>query len=279
MTDLGEFWIRFWGVRGSIPCPGPETKIYGGNTACIEVRCGEHLFILDGGSGMRTLGQQLMNAEMFNADIFYTHTHLDHVIGFPFFVPFFNPKNKFRLWAGHLLPSYTLRGVLEMMLTAPLFPVPLDIVQAELTFKDFPAGQTLEPRAGVIVRTCRLNHPNNATGYRFEYAGKSLCYITDTEHTPGRPDQEILALIDKADVMIYDATYTDDEFERYKGWGHSTWQEGLRLADAAGVGKYVVYHHDPGHDDAFMAKVQADVEAARPGRAVVAREGMSLILA
>lgn len=279
MTDQnGDFWVRFWGVRGSIPCPGPETKAYGGNTSCLEVHCGDHTVILDGGSGMRPLGVHLMSKGTLNADIFYTHTHLDHVVGFPFFIPFFNPKNKFRLWAGHLMPDYTLRGVLEMMLTPPLFPVPLDIVQAELTFKDFPAGETLEPRAGVVVKTRALNHPNNATGYRIEFKGHSLCYITDTEHTEGKRDEKIVELIRGSDVFIYDATYTDEEYPRFKTWGHSTWQEGARLAEAAGVKTYVIFHHDPSHNDAFMDKVAADAEKARAG-SVVAKEGMIIKLA
>lgn len=278
MSEQGDFWLRFWGVRGSIPCPGPDTKSYGGNTSCIELRCGPYLFVLDGGSGMRPLGVHLMKNGPIDADIFYTHTHLDHVLGFPFFVPFFNPRNKFRLWAGHLLPDYTLRGVLEMMLTPPLFPVPLDIVQAELSFKDFPAGEVLEPRPGVLVHTKPLNHPNNATGYRFEYKGKSVCYVTDTEHIEGRLDETIVELVRDADCMIYDATYTDEEYPRFRTWGHSTWQEGVRIAKAANVKTLVIFHHDPSHTDTFMDKLSADAAAMRPNGVVVAKEGMTVNL-
>lgn len=278
MSENGEFWCRFWGVRGSIACPGPETTDYGGNTSCVEVRCGESLFILDGGSGMRPLGVHLAGQAPIDADIFYSHTHLDHVMGFPFFVPFFNPRNSFRLWAGHLVPEYTLRGVLEMMLTAPLFPVPLDIVQAELTFKDFPAGQALDVRSDVTVKTRPLNHPNNATGYRIEYKGKVLAYVTDTEHEEGKLDPMVLELIQGADYFIYDATYTDEEYPRFRGWGHSTWQEGVRLADAADVKTLVLFHHDPSHNDRFMDQVARDAESLRPGGVIVAREGMVLTL-
>jgi len=273
LSEHGDFWLRFWGVRGSIPCPGPQTKIYGGNTSCLELHCGEHLFILDGGSGMRPLGVHLLGAGEIDADIFYTHTHLDHVIGFPFFIPFFNPKNKFCLWAGHLIPDYTLRGVLEMMLTPPLFPVPLDIVQAELTFKDFPAGETLEPRPGVTVRTTALNHPNNATGYRIDYGGKSICYVTDTEHFEGYRDENVVDLIRDADIVIYDATYTDQEYPKFKSWGHSTWQEGVRLCDEANAKTLVIFHHDPSHNDQFMDDVSVEAEKMRPGT-IIAREGM-----
>jgi phosphoribosyl 1,2-cyclic phosphodiesterase len=127
----------------------------------------------------------------------------------------------------------------------------------------------------VTLRTALLNHPNGATGYRVEFGGKSICYITDTEHYADHVDETIVELVRGADIMIYDATYTDDEYPTYRGWGHSTWQEGLKLAKAAGVKQFVVFHHDPGHSDAFMDAVARDVEAAQPG-SVVAREGMVL---
>ncbi|MEM7652815.1 MAG: MBL fold metallo-hydrolase [Pseudomonadota bacterium] len=226
---------------------------------------------------MRPLGVHLAGAAPLEADLLYTHTHLDHVCGFPFFIPFFNPQNKFRLWAGHLIPDHTLRGVLEMMLTPPLFPVPLDIVQAELTFRDFPAGETLEPRPGVTIKTAPLNHPNNATGYRIEFGGRALCYITDTEHYAGRRDETIVELVEGADIVIYDATYTDEEYPNFKSWGHSTWQEGVRVADASNVKTLVIFHHDPSHDDVFMDKIGEEAEGMRPGT-IVAREGMVLSL-
>lgn len=275
MAGGDDFLVRFWGVRGSIACPGPGTVRYGGNTSCLEVRCGPHLMIFDAGTGIRALGLSLAGKGPLDADLFLTHTHFDHVNGLPFFVPAFIKGNKLRLWAGHLIPQYTLKYVLSEMMMAPLFPVPLEVFQAKLTYNDFTAGHTFEPKAGITVRTAPLNHPNNATGYRIECGGKAICYITDTEHLPGKLDQNILGLVKGADIMIYDATYTDQEYAKYQGWGHSTWQEGAKLADAAGVKTYVIFHHDPGHDDDFMDGVAADAERARPGT-VVAREGMTL---
>ena len=127
----------------------------------------------------------------------------------------------------------------------------------------------------MIINTAPLNHPNRATGYRIEYGGKIVAYITDTEHQAGRPDQNVLSLIQHADVMIYDATYTEEELPFHIGWGHSTWQEGIKLADAAGVKTFVIFHHAPEHDDAFMDRVAAEAHAARPGT-LVAKEGMIL---
>ncbi len=187
----------------------------------------------------------------------------------------FDPATTLAVWCGHLLPDHTVEQILGGLLREPFMPVQHDRLRATLTYHDFEGGEMLEPRPGVALRTAALNHPKGATGYRVEYDGKSICYITDTEHKPGELDGNVLGLIEGADLVIYDSTYTDEEFPNYVNWGHSTWQEGVRLCDAAGAKTFVVFHHDPGHDDAFMDGVAEDVERARPG-SVVAREGMTL---
>jgi phosphoribosyl 1,2-cyclic phosphodiesterase len=270
-----EFFVRFWGVRGSIACPGAAWAAYGGNTSCLEIRCGPHLLIFDGGTGLRQLGEHLRNSGSIEADLFFTHSHLDHIAGIPFFSALFAPSNRFRMWAGHLIPERTLRDVICTMMAPPLFPVPIEIFTAEASYHDFTAGDTLSPRPGIRIRTAPLNHPNRATGYRIEFGGKSICYVTDTEHIPGKPDQNVIDLARDTDIFIYDSTYTDDEFPRFVTWGHSTWQEGVRLADAANAKTLVIFHHDPSHDDAFMDEIAAAAERARPGT-IVAREGLIL---
>jgi phosphoribosyl 1,2-cyclic phosphodiesterase len=265
--------VRFWGVRGSVACPGDSYVRYGGNTACVEMRCGPHLLIFDGGTGLRELGRTLEGAPPLDADIFFSHSHLDHVAGVPFFKPLFAAKNKFRLWAGHLKPERTLMDVLCQMMAAPLFPIPPAAFDADTEFNDFTAGDRLEPHPGVTVDTTPLNHPNGATGYRVGYHGRAVAYVTDTEHEKGRLDANILRLIQGADLFIYDSTYTETEYPGYAGWGHSTWQQGMRLAEAAGVKRFVIFHHDPSHDDQFMDHIAAEAERLRPGT-VVAREGM-----
>lgn len=271
------FLVRFWGVRGSIACPGQDFVRYGGNTSCIEVRLGQRLLIFDAGTGMRPLGKSLAGETPLDADIFLTHTHVDHIHGIPFFAPFFAPQNRFRVWAGHLAPRLTLKHVLCKYMAEPLFPVPPDIFAAEMEYRDFEAGDILEPLPGALLRTAALNHPQGATAYRLEYGGRSFCFITDTEHVEGALDKRILDLVRGADVMVYDSTYTDQEYPTYRGWGHSTWQEAIRLADAAELGRLVLFHHDPSHDDAKMDQIAAAAEAMRPGTQV-AREGLVLEL-
>jgi phosphoribosyl 1,2-cyclic phosphodiesterase len=270
-----DFAVKFWGVRGSIACPGPDTVRYGGNTSCLEVRCGDRVIILDGGTGLRLLGNELMRSgNSADLDLFYSHTHFDHICGLPFFAPCYDAQAKIRIWAGHL-NGIGIEAVLNDMMIAPLFPIPMGTFNADISFFDFRAGETLVPHSHIQMRTAPLNHPNGATGFRIEYGGKSVAYITDTEHHPGQPDPNVLQLIDNADIFVYDASYTDAEFPTHEHWGHSTWQEGIRLANLAGVRTFVIFHHDPGHDDAFMDQVAADAVASRPGT-IVAQEGMVL---
>lgn len=272
-----DFSVRFWGVRGSIACPGPGTVRYGGNTPCVEVRCGNNLIIFDGGTGAHPLGNALLKSGVrLDADIFLSHCHLDHIAGLPFFTPFFVPDNRFRLWAGNLLPTHNIEGVMRMMMNPPLFPIPVETFRASIEYRDFRAGEVLHPRANVTLRTASLDHPDGATGYRLEYAGRVLAYLTDTESRGAAPP-ELVQLARGADLMIFDCTYTESEIATKKGWGHSTWQQGMALADAAGAKTFCLFHHDPGHDDAFMAAVGAEAEAARPGT-IVATEGATIVL-
>lgn len=275
MIQTADFFVKFWGVRGSIACPGPRTVRYGGNTSCVEIRCGGRLLIFDAGTGLRDLGNGLVGDGPVEAELYLTHTHFDHICGLPFFAPLYSAGNKVRLSAGHLLPDTDLRRVLMEMMMAPLFPIPPTAFKADVSFADFAAGHVLSPGDGITVRTALLNHPNRATGYRIDYGGRSICYVTDTEHEDGKRDRRIVRLIKDADLVIYDSTYSDEEYPKYRGYGHSTWQEGVRLADAAAAKTLVIFHHDPNNDDDRMDGIAAAAEIARPGT-VVAREGLVL---
>ncbi|WP_343867451.1 MBL fold metallo-hydrolase [Caenispirillum bisanense] len=270
-----SFTVKFWGVRGSIACPSPNHVIYGGNTSCIEVIAGKRHIILDAGTGIRNLGHRFIQEDIQEAVLLLTHTHWDHINGFPFFAPLFQKNRSFDIYAGHLWDTGGVQSVLASSMSNPMFPVPLAALQASLRFHDFRAGETLDLGPGVTVKTAPLNHPNGATGYRIEYDGRSVCYVTDTEHLPGQPDDNVLQLIAGADLVIYDSTYTDTEFPARVGWGHSTWQEGVRLCRQADVRRLAIFHHDPDHDDAFMAELEDEAHLLWDGT-FVAREGMQV---
>lgn len=270
--------VKFWGVRGSIACPSPHHVVYGGNTSCVELTCGENVnIILDAGTGLRALGQDyLKRPAIHEAVLLLTHTHWDHINGFPFFVPAYQPGRRFTVMAGHLIGRGGVHSVLASQMAYPMFPVPLEALKAEMVYRDFQAGDDLTDLfPGVVVRTRPLNHPNGATGYRIEVEGKAICFLTDTEHVPGKPDENVLALIKDADLVIYDCTYTDEEFPSKVGWGHSTWQEGVRLCRQANAKQLVIFHHDPDHDDAFMERVEDEARQSWHG-AMVARDNMVL---
>jgi phosphoribosyl 1,2-cyclic phosphodiesterase len=264
-----DFTVKFWGVRGSIPCSGPEVARYGGNSSCVEMLCGGRRLVFDAGSGLRQLAATMKGPQDF--DLLFSHFHYDHVIGLPFCGPLYNPRTRCRIWGGRAGADEGVRQVLAEFMSAPLFPLRLDFFGADLGFRDF------EPGDGIRARTAPLNHQDGATGYRIEFGGRAACYVTDTEQHDGGLDPNILGLIEGADLFIYDCTYTDAEYPAHKGWSHSTWQEGMRLADAAGVKTFAIFHHDPSHDDDFMDGIAAEAAAARPGT-VVAMDGMALSL-
>ena len=272
--------VKIWGCRGSIATPARSHMKYGGNTTSLEVDAGDQKVLLDCGTGIRNLGRELIQANVDRYTILLTHTHWDHINGFPFFTPAFNPSLSFDILAGHLNDKGGIRNVFAAQMENPMFPVPLEAMQATLNFEDFMVGEnwTLgEGDASVKISTAALRHPNDATGYRIDYGGKSLCLITDTEHVPGKPDENILGLIEGADLVVYDSTYTEEEFPSHIGWGHSTWEEGLKLCKMAGAKQLGIFHHDPEHDDDFMDALSVTAIEAWDGCFVV-EEGMDLTL-
>jgi phosphoribosyl 1,2-cyclic phosphodiesterase len=275
-----RFHIKFWGVRGSIPCPGAKTVRYGGNTSCVEMQVGSECLIFDAGTGIKILGDTLMNQGTTNAHLFFTHSHWDHIQGFPFFTPAFVQGNHIKVY-GALSPNgATIKQRLHDQMLHPNFPVPLQIMQGNLQFYDVEMGETLEI-GDIKVETAALNHPGEAIGYRVNWRGLSAAYVTDTEHFPDKLDENVLRLCRNADVVIIDTTYTDEEYYNEKfskiGWGHSTWQEAIKVAKAAKVKQLVLFHHDPAHDDDFLDQLGEEANLAFP-HTILAREGLSLEL-
>jgi phosphoribosyl 1,2-cyclic phosphodiesterase len=278
MSMQSAMSVAFWGVRGTVPSPGASTVRYGGNTPCVEVRCGEQRIVLDAGTGLRPLGDHLMqSASAIDVDIFLSHCHIDHINGLPYFAPARMHGNRIRLWAGNLQPTDRLENVLRKLISPPLFPIEIEVLKADIDCRDFVCGETLEPRPGVRIETAALEHPNGATGYRIEHAGKSVAYITDTETAQDSYIRNILSLARNADLMIFDCTFTEAEILSRAGWGHSTWQQGVRLAADAGAKRFCMFHHDPDRDDDTLDALAKAASAVRPG-SFAAREGLVLDL-
>jgi phosphoribosyl 1,2-cyclic phosphodiesterase len=272
--------ITFWGVRGSLPVPGPGTVVFGGNTTCLEVETpsgdGQRRFIIDAGSGMQPLGKSRDWSGIKRLDLLLTHLHHDHVIGLPFFNALSAKDIVIHVWCGNL-GGESAEAALRSMFSAPLFPVSLEEFPAKFRFHGFKAGATLDID-GVSIRTAPLEHPSGATGYRFDGEAGSLAIITDIEHRAAAPDPAVVALCKGADTLVYDSMFEEKDYVRCRGWGHSTAKAGIALAKAAGVRQLVGFHHAPDHDDTIMADRERRLRAAWP-EALMAREGMRLICA
>ena len=270
--------VRFWGTRGSLPMPGPDTVVYGGNTCCVEVRLGGRLFVVDAGSGFEAAGRALtlLGAGSGRVDLLLSHLHQDHVSGLPFFSPILKEQGELRIFCGNL-DGESAEAALGTLFSPPLFPVTLDVLPGRIAHVGFRAGETLTFEDGVSVATCPLRHPGGATGYRFDHGGRSLCYISDMEHADAGPDEDVVAFCRGADLVIYDAMFTEAELPRCRGWGHSTWNAGVDLCRAAGAKALAAYHHHKAHDDAVLAVIEAELAGALPG-SFVAREGQTVTL-
>ncbi len=273
-----QFKVTFWGVRGSIACPGQNMNHYGGNTSCVEMKIATERLIFDGGTGLRLLGKSLTPEMPLSANLFFTHSHWDHIQGFPFFTPAFIKGNHFKIYGPSAPNGSTLKQSLHEQMLHPNFPVPLQIMQADLEFYDIEPGDSLEI-GEINIQTTLLNHPGEAIGYRVNYQGHSVCYITDTEHFQDRLDHNIVNLVRESDLLIIDTTFTDEEYYNPKfprvGWGHSTWQEAVKIAQAAQIKQLVLFHHDPNHDDQFLDNLIEEVILAFPN-SIVAREGLTI---
>jgi len=264
--------VRFWGTRGSIATPGPGTNHFGGNTSCVELTTSEgHLLLFDCGTGARLLGAELSSkGKPVNASILFGHTHWDHIQGFPFFAPAFMPGNKIDVYAPEG-GQRTLQDVLAGQMEFTYFPVELNQLPATISYNVLAEG--VYKIGGLSVTTQYLNHPAVTLGYRVEYNGAVIVYMTDHEPfadklwdngaTPGsiealvhEGDRRHARFMVGADLVIHDAQYTPEEYPAKKNWGHSTYEYVVELAAAAGVRQLALTHHDPTHDDAFIAELE-----------------------
>lgn len=274
-----RFGVRFWGVRGSLATSGPDFAQVGGNTSCVEVRLGSQIIILDAGSGLYRFGRTL--PPRIHATILLSHFHWDHIQGFPFFRPAYDPGTRLTVY-GPGSDAAQVEAAMRRQMEAPHFPVPLTSLDGEIRFGALQTGDELQIGAArVTVR--RLNHPQECLGYRISVGTTSVAYVTDTEHAEdGSIDPNVMDLARDATVLIYDAQYTDAEYEGAcgrprKGWGHSTVSAACRVARAARAKRLVLFHHDPAHDDEFIGRV-VDQATRLFSHVIAACEGMHLEL-
>jgi phosphoribosyl 1,2-cyclic phosphodiesterase len=264
--------LKFWGTRGSIPTPQPDRMKYGGDTPCIELRTSTgKMIILDAGTGIRRLGLELLKNKADHRDvtILLSHTHWDHIQGFPFFLPIYDKSFSFKIY-GPLRMDSKLEMRLQVQMSDLFFPVNLSALEETMEFIEI-IEDPFEVQ-GVKVCPRHLAHPLGCFGYRIVDGDKVVVYATDNEHVPGEISEDIRILARDADVLIYDAHFTDAEFNRYKGWGHSTWEQGVRVCKALNVKKLVLFHHDPNHDDAFLDNVLAEAQQLFPNTISATRD-------
>jgi phosphoribosyl 1,2-cyclic phosphodiesterase len=246
--------IKFWGVRGSTPTPERRNSRYGGNTPCIEIRLANGtLIVLDCGTGCRALGKQLLREfgeHPICGYVFLTHFHWDHIQGIPFFLPLYRKGNDF-LFHSVLRKGQELKQAVEGQMINPYFPVDMTAMGSARHFYELDENPVNVK--GAIIRSAPLNHPGECVAYRVDADGASFVLATDTEPGSRYHDRALRDLAQGADILVYDAQYTPEELRgEKKGWGHSSWAEGVRIAQECRIKRLILFHHDPDHDDAFI---------------------------
>ena len=277
-SDDDIFTIKVWGARGTLPGCGEGQTAFGTETCCVEMRIAGRRLIFDAGTGIVPLGREMAAEGVGSADLFFSHVHYDHIMGFPFFVPLYRSGCAITVSAGHMLDGRSCADIVTDYMRAPFLPITPKVFSATVDYRSFEPGDVLTPHEGIRISTARLRHPNGAVGYRVEHRGRVAAYVTDTEHEPGEMDEAVLSLFEGADIVFYDTTYTDGEMTRHQGYGHSSWQEGVRLAQRAGARQLVLFHHSHSRDDAALALIEAEARASFPD-VVAGRTGLAFRLA
>jgi phosphoribosyl 1,2-cyclic phosphodiesterase len=279
MSETPGFRVRFWGVRGSYPTPGPQTIRYGGNTTCVEVEVGGHILVLDAGSGIIRLGEELLQraaGQDLHVTLLITHGHTDHLLGLPFFAPLYQPEASIAFFAP-LLAGREVEQLVTPLMSPPYFPVDIHRLPSRRTFHTLTGQERIiwpaekrgpqlcqesqQIQAGEVHVSVHLSshHPLNGSAvYRIEYGGRSLVFATDVEWRE-HCDPAFLAFVEGADVLIHDAQYTSDEYSADKqGFGHSSTMMATEAANEAHVGRLVLFHHEPTHDDEKLDALQEE---------------------
>jgi ribonuclease BN (tRNA processing enzyme) len=296
--------LRFWGVRGSIPCPGPGTVEFGGNTACLEIRADKRLIVVDLGTGIKPMSDKIMQEDFKNGpmdmDVFISHTHWDHIMGFPMFAPIFIPTTTLRVWGPVSFIDDSLASIIGDQLSYRYWPVRQSELSAKIEYIEL-KETTMDLGRGLMLTTKYLNHPILCLGYRFEYQGKII--VTAYDHEPFRnlfpvdptdpsyneeaaldgeaaaaaENERILHFYRDADILVHDTQYNTVEFEKHLGWGHSSYEYAIDAASRANVKKLVLFHHDPNRSDEQLRLLEEKYKNQAKGKSnleiIMAREG------
>ena len=278
------FSLRFWGVRGSISVANQRVRRYGGHTACLEIRAGSRLVIIDAGTGFCAQGEHLLlerqkdsmaQQEPIMADIFISHTHFDHMTGFILYAPFFNPANTFYIHGPKTKQNTSIKEMVYSLFSREFWPIGIDQLRAKLCWRSI--GETMTDIGdGIRVRSMYLNHTCPCLGYRIEYEGKCIVTLFDHEAASGMDNERAAAFIKNADIAVIDAQYTQAEYEgsHREGWGHGTYEAALEVAQKAGVKTAVLFHHDPSRVDTELEKLEKQyTPSGKTFRVCAAREG------
>jgi phosphoribosyl 1,2-cyclic phosphodiesterase len=270
--------VTFFGTRGSTPVSGPDFSHFGGNTSCLLISFDNgRIAILDAGTGIRKLGQYILDESIEQYDNIYiglSHTHWDHIQGFPFFKPAYDPRRQLTIAIyGKDRDAKSIESVFATQMQSDFFPVPLDKMGARFTFWQAATTSFTAP-SGVAIEAAEHNHPGGAYGYRITEDDKTLVYCTDIEHGDSI-DPHVVSLSRNADLLIHDAQYTPEELKEKKGWGHSSWEQAIEVAEQAEVKRLALFHHDPDHNDTFLLNMEKECQKRFP-QAFLAREGSEI---
>ena len=271
--------VRFWGVRGSLPCPGPDTVVYGGNTSCLEIRADDRLVIIDLGTGVRPLGEWLLANDLkkygkIKADIFLTHTHWDHILGFPMFNPIYVPGTELNITSPVSIENESLKSIIESQFSHKYWPVRADELAAKINYNQV-KEETIDLGGGLSVKTKFLNHPIFCLGYRVSYQGKSIATVYDHEpFNDAKENEKIRQFIKGADAVIYDAQYTNEEYPLRIGWGHCSYEFAADSCKDLDIKKLALFHHEPTRTDSQLEKIEKSLIDCSSPQIVIAKEGL-----